>query len=138
MINPPPLPVQEPRPKHVLVFQHIPLYLKSPDEDDNYFNLQREVRQSLLERFKKAGETAALISPSPPHADRLAAAQGPVQHFAQGHFDVADGVPGSSNRFARSLQIGVRHVSLQPSRGRPSGSESRAASGIKYRPCFPS
>ncbi|TNN62784.1 Serine/threonine-protein phosphatase CPPED1 [Liparis tanakae] len=56
----------EPRPKHVLVFQHIPLYLKSPDEDDDYFNLQREVRQSLLERFKRAGET--------------------VQHFAQGHF----------------------------------------------------
>ncbi|XP_056285728.1 serine/threonine-protein phosphatase CPPED1 isoform X1 [Pseudoliparis swirei] len=48
----------EPRPKHVLVFQHIPLYLKSPDEDDNYFNLQREVRQSLLERFKKAGVKA--------------------------------------------------------------------------------
>uniref|UniRef100_A0A3Q3GJY6 Serine/threonine-protein phosphatase CPPED1 n=1 Tax=Labrus bergylta TaxID=56723 RepID=A0A3Q3GJY6_9LABR len=43
---------------HVLVFQHIPLYLKTPDEEDNYFNLQREVRQTLIERFKKAGVTA--------------------------------------------------------------------------------
>lgn len=50
--------VQEPKPKHILVFQHIPLYLKSPDEDDDYFNLQRVVRQNLLDRFKKAGRTA--------------------------------------------------------------------------------
>lgn len=50
--------VQEPKPKHVLVFQHIPLYLKTPDEEDDYFNLQRAVRQNLLDRFKKAGRTA--------------------------------------------------------------------------------
>ncbi|XP_074476733.1 serine/threonine-protein phosphatase CPPED1 [Sebastes fasciatus] len=48
----------EPKPKHILVFQHIPLYLKSPDEDDDYFNLQRGVRQILLDRFKKAGVKA--------------------------------------------------------------------------------
>lgn len=48
----------EPKPKHVLVFQHIPLYLKSPDEEDDYFNLQRGVRQNLLDRFKKAGVKA--------------------------------------------------------------------------------
>ncbi|XP_035515534.1 serine/threonine-protein phosphatase CPPED1 [Morone saxatilis] len=45
----------ETKPKHVLVFQHIPLYLKTPDEEDDYFNLQRGVRQNLLDRFKKAG-----------------------------------------------------------------------------------
>ncbi|KAM7371083.1 hypothetical protein PAMP_010579 [Pampus punctatissimus] len=44
----------ETKPKHVLVFQHIPLYLKSPDEEDDYFNLQRVVRQNLLDRFKRA------------------------------------------------------------------------------------
>ncbi|XP_037318968.1 serine/threonine-protein phosphatase CPPED1 [Pungitius pungitius] len=48
----------EPGPKHVLVFQHIPLYLKSPDEEDDYFNLRKAVRQSLLARFKKAGVKA--------------------------------------------------------------------------------
>ncbi|XP_026207538.1 serine/threonine-protein phosphatase CPPED1 [Anabas testudineus] len=47
-----------PKPKHVLVFQHIPLYLKSPDEDNDYFNLQRGVRENLLDRFKKAGVKA--------------------------------------------------------------------------------
>ncbi|XP_077406231.1 serine/threonine-protein phosphatase CPPED1 isoform X2 [Vanacampus margaritifer] len=41
-------------PKHILVFQHIPLYIKKPDEDDNYFNLQKEVRQNLMDRFKRA------------------------------------------------------------------------------------
>ncbi|XP_055789176.1 serine/threonine-protein phosphatase CPPED1-like isoform X2 [Salvelinus fontinalis] len=45
-------------PKHVLVFQHIPLYLKTPDEEDDYFNLQTATRQSLLGRFKRAGVKA--------------------------------------------------------------------------------
>uniref|UniRef100_A0A3Q4HPU9 Serine/threonine-protein phosphatase CPPED1 n=1 Tax=Neolamprologus brichardi TaxID=32507 RepID=A0A3Q4HPU9_NEOBR len=49
---------REPKPKHILIFQHIPLYLKSPDEEDDYFNLQRTVRQKLLDRFKKAGVKA--------------------------------------------------------------------------------
>ncbi|KAM3859757.1 serine/threonine-protein phosphatase CPPED1 [Diretmus argenteus] len=48
----------EPKPKHVLVFQHIPLYLKSPEEEDDYFNLQTAVRHDLLDRFKKAGVKA--------------------------------------------------------------------------------
>lgn len=48
----------EPRPKHVLVFQHIPLYLQRPDEDDDYFNLQTLVRRTLLDRFKAAGVKA--------------------------------------------------------------------------------
>ncbi|KAM3592247.1 uncharacterized protein V6R79_015296 [Siganus canaliculatus] len=48
----------EAKPKHVLVFQHIPLYLKTPDEEDDYFNLQKAVRQDLLDRFKKAGVKA--------------------------------------------------------------------------------
>lgn len=46
------------KPKHILVFQHIPLYLKNPDEEDDYFNLQRIVRQNLLDKFKKAGVKA--------------------------------------------------------------------------------
>uniref|UniRef100_A0A8C6SBI4 protein-serine/threonine phosphatase n=1 Tax=Neogobius melanostomus TaxID=47308 RepID=A0A8C6SBI4_9GOBI len=46
------------KPKHVLVFQHIPLYLKTPNEDDNYFNLQGAVRQQLMDRFKRAGVKA--------------------------------------------------------------------------------
>ncbi|XP_061823281.1 serine/threonine-protein phosphatase CPPED1 isoform X3 [Nerophis lumbriciformis] len=45
-------------PKHIIVFQHIPLYIKNHDEEDDYFNLQREVRQKLIDRFKKAGVKA--------------------------------------------------------------------------------
>lgn len=31
---------------------------KDPDEEDDYFNLQKVVRQNLLDRFKKAGVKA--------------------------------------------------------------------------------
>ncbi|XP_020779880.2 serine/threonine-protein phosphatase CPPED1 [Boleophthalmus pectinirostris] len=49
----------EHKPKHVLVFQHIPLYLKSPDEeDDEYFNLPGTIRQQLIDKFKRAGVKA--------------------------------------------------------------------------------
>ncbi|XP_028846059.1 serine/threonine-protein phosphatase CPPED1 [Denticeps clupeoides] len=46
------------RPRHILVFQHIPLYLRRPDEDDDYFNLQKGVRERLRERFCRAGVKA--------------------------------------------------------------------------------
>ncbi|XP_006637387.2 serine/threonine-protein phosphatase CPPED1 isoform X1 [Lepisosteus oculatus] len=45
-------------PRHVLVFQHIPLFLRSPAEEHDYFNLQREVREALLQRFAQAGVKA--------------------------------------------------------------------------------
>lgn len=45
---------------HVLVFQHIPLFLRTPDEEDDYFNLQRGIRERLIQRFKQAGEKKAL------------------------------------------------------------------------------
>ncbi|XP_028264276.1 serine/threonine-protein phosphatase CPPED1 [Parambassis ranga] len=47
-----------PKPKHILIFQHIPLYVKNLDEEDTYFSLQRTVRQDLMDRFKKAGVKA--------------------------------------------------------------------------------
>nr|XP_060642330.1 serine/threonine-protein phosphatase CPPED1 isoform X2 [Anolis sagrei ordinatus] len=40
--------------KHAVVFQHIPLFLKDPAEDHNYFNLELSIRQELLEKFHKA------------------------------------------------------------------------------------
>ncbi|XP_041829871.1 serine/threonine-protein phosphatase CPPED1 isoform X3 [Melanotaenia boesemani] len=54
---------QEPKPKHILVFQHIPLYLRSPDEEDDYFNLQRVVRENLMDRFKRADSSSYLPIP---------------------------------------------------------------------------
>uniref|UniRef100_A0A671RJU9 Serine/threonine-protein phosphatase CPPED1 n=1 Tax=Sinocyclocheilus anshuiensis TaxID=1608454 RepID=A0A671RJU9_9TELE len=40
--------------RHVLVFQHILLFLRTPDEEDDYFNLQRGIRERLIQRFKQA------------------------------------------------------------------------------------
>ncbi|NWS40043.1 CPPED phosphatase, partial [Probosciger aterrimus] len=44
--------------KHIIVFQHIPLFLRKPDEDHDYFNLEKSVRQELMEKFHKAGVKA--------------------------------------------------------------------------------
>lgn len=41
--------------KHIIVFQHIPLFLRRPDEDHDYFNLEKSVRQEIMEKFHKAG-----------------------------------------------------------------------------------
>lgn len=48
--------------RHVIIFQHIPLYLKSPDEEDDYFNLQRGKRENLIRRFCQAGTVLSSIS----------------------------------------------------------------------------
>ncbi|XP_063284913.1 serine/threonine-protein phosphatase CPPED1 [Pelobates fuscus] len=44
--------------KHAIIFQHIPLFLQNPDEDNNYFNVEKNLRQELLEMFHKAGVKA--------------------------------------------------------------------------------
>ncbi|NXM06914.1 CPPED phosphatase, partial [Tyrannus savana] len=41
--------------KHIIVFQHIPLFLEKPDEDHGYFNLEKSVREEIMEKFHKAG-----------------------------------------------------------------------------------
>jgi predicted MPP superfamily phosphohydrolase len=42
--------------KHLIVFQHIPLFLKSHDEpDDVYFNIPLAERKPLIEKLRKAG-----------------------------------------------------------------------------------
>ena len=41
--------------KHTVVFQHIPLFLKSVDEDDEYFNLSKKDREEILGKLKDAG-----------------------------------------------------------------------------------
>ena len=42
--------------KHLIVFQHIPLFLERHDElDHDYFNIKLDQRKNLLDRFKKGG-----------------------------------------------------------------------------------
>ncbi|XP_069066278.1 serine/threonine-protein phosphatase CPPED1 isoform X2 [Pleurodeles waltl] len=41
--------------KYAIIFQHIPLFLKNIDEDEDYFNIQKTLRHELVEKFQKAG-----------------------------------------------------------------------------------
>ncbi|KXJ14636.1 serine/threonine-protein phosphatase CPPED1 [Exaiptasia diaphana] len=41
--------------KHIVVFQHIPWFLKNVDEEDDYFNINKDVRKKMLQKLKKAG-----------------------------------------------------------------------------------
>nr|KAF6366019.1 calcineurin like phosphoesterase domain containing 1 [Pipistrellus kuhlii] len=45
--------------QHAIVFQHIPLFLQSIDEDDDYFNLTKSVRKEMADKFTKAGSASA-------------------------------------------------------------------------------
>nr|XP_005598961.2 serine/threonine-protein phosphatase CPPED1 isoform X1 [Equus caballus] len=44
--------------QHAIVFQHIPLFLESIDEDDDYFNLSKPVRKEMVDKLSKAGVKA--------------------------------------------------------------------------------
>ncbi|XP_032692170.1 serine/threonine-protein phosphatase CPPED1 isoform X1 [Lontra canadensis] len=44
--------------QHAVVFQHIPLFLRSIDEDDDYFNLTKSVRKEVANKLTRAGVTA--------------------------------------------------------------------------------
>ncbi|MGH9583648.1 MAG: metallophosphoesterase, partial [Bryobacteraceae bacterium] len=41
--------------KLIVVFQHVPYFLKSADEDDNYFNIPKPARREYLDLLEKAG-----------------------------------------------------------------------------------
>jgi serine/threonine-protein phosphatase CPPED1 len=42
--------------KHIMIFQHIPLFIEKHDEpDDPYFNIPREERKKLISKFREAG-----------------------------------------------------------------------------------
>ncbi|EDO41535.1 predicted protein [Nematostella vectensis] len=42
-------------PQHVVVFQHIPWFFGSADEEDDYFNITMNTRKEMLEKLKAAG-----------------------------------------------------------------------------------
>ena len=43
--------------KHLVLFQHIPWFVSEPDEDKIYFNVEPELRRTMLNKFSKAGVT---------------------------------------------------------------------------------
>ena len=40
---------------HTVVFQHIPWFLKEPDEDKDYFNIEHTLRKKMLNKFHDGG-----------------------------------------------------------------------------------
>ncbi|MBN1349366.1 metallophosphoesterase [candidate division KSB1 bacterium] len=44
--------------KHSIIFMHHPLFLHDPDENDDYFNITKEVRQKYMDLFQKYSVTA--------------------------------------------------------------------------------
>ena len=47
--------ITENKAKYVIIFQHIPWFLKDVDEDKEYSNLPLELRKTYLEKFQTAG-----------------------------------------------------------------------------------
>lgn len=41
--------------RYSIVFEHIPWFLNDPNEDDDYFNVTKNVRLNWLQKFKEAG-----------------------------------------------------------------------------------
>ena len=39
---------------HKVIFQHIPWFLKSPDEPKQYFNIEVDLRKKMLNKFKRS------------------------------------------------------------------------------------
>ena len=40
---------------HCVMFQHIPWFLKEPNEQDDYFNITQDTRLRMLKKLKEAG-----------------------------------------------------------------------------------
>lgn len=43
--------------KYSIIFEHIPWFLEEPEEENDYFNIRKEVRLEWLKKFKAAGVT---------------------------------------------------------------------------------
>jgi len=41
--------------KHIIIFQHIPFFLKTPDDKDEYFNIPKPVRERYLHILHEYG-----------------------------------------------------------------------------------
>lgn len=47
--------IKKKKPKHAVVFQHIPFFLNQPDEEKEYFNFAPSLRKKMLDRLHDAG-----------------------------------------------------------------------------------
>jgi len=47
--------IKQNKTKHAVIFQHIPWFIESEDEETGYFNIEKEKRQQWLQKFQDAG-----------------------------------------------------------------------------------
>lgn len=47
--------------QHAIVFQHIPLFIQSIDEEDDYFNIAKPMRKEMADKFIKAGSSGSPV-----------------------------------------------------------------------------
>lgn len=48
--------LKEHKDQRIIVFQHIPFFLNKIDEDNDYFNIEKNIRQQMLEKLYAAGK----------------------------------------------------------------------------------
>jgi 3',5'-cyclic AMP phosphodiesterase CpdA len=92
--------------RHIIIFQHHPLFLKDPQEADQYENIPRERRRPLLEMFHSYGIRAVFAGHT--HKNVLAR-DGQLEVIASAPVGKPLGRDGSGMRIARVAGSGMEH-----------------------------
>jgi 3',5'-cyclic AMP phosphodiesterase CpdA len=93
--------------RHLIVFQHIPFFLKDPDEADQYFNIPLETRRRYLKLLHEYGVEAVFAG----HYHRNAAGRdGSLEMVTTGPVGMPLEEGKSGMRVATVSATGVSHV----------------------------
>jgi len=91
----------------ILIFQHHPYFLVSPDEDDQYFNIPKQRRSQYLALFREAGVRAVFSG----HYHRNAHGwDGPLEMVTTGPVGRPLGDDPSGLRIVRVGEAGLDHA----------------------------
>lgn len=92
--------------KHTIVFEHIPWFLQSPSEDDDYFNIKTDVRMEWLRKFSRAGVSKIFCG----HYHRNAGGwYGPMEVVVTSAIGAQMGWDPSGVRIVRVLEDTIKH-----------------------------
>jgi 3',5'-cyclic AMP phosphodiesterase CpdA len=92
--------------KHIIVFQHHPLFLESPDETNSYFNIESKTRAVYLDLFQQAGVEAVLAGHYHRNATGL---DGALSMVTSGPVGMPLGKDPSGFRIIEVLEDSIRH-----------------------------
>ena len=97
----------EREPTHLIVFQHHPLFIETPDEPDAYANIPQVRRQRYMDLFAEAGVTAVLAG----HHHRCGGGNfGPVEMIITGSVTNAFDKVGPGLRIVRVYRDRLEHA----------------------------